>query len=251
MQKIFKAGRALLDAVVETTEDAANAAKTRVADELDSFVQQNQTKKREKSMKITEKVPYKDAGEIVILPKGANIPMADHTQIACGIEWDEVKTGADFDADVSCLIVRADKTKNEMIYYGALESACKSILHTGDNLTGADDAVAGVAVNEDDETIGVDLSTLGAEVEKVVFFVNIHQAKQKNQNFGTSGTMQARLYDAESAHIFMEADLMEDNSTSTSMLIGEFYRKDGAWKYKNLAQGGNQTLQDFADAYKA
>ena len=251
MEKIFKAGRALLSAVVETTEDAVESAKTKVADELGSFVNKNQSKER-KSMKITAKVPFKNDGAIVILEKGANIAVAaDITKVACGIEWDEVTTGADFDADVSCILVNTDKSKNEMIYYGALESKCKSVLHTGDNLTGADDAVVGVAVNEDDETIGLDLSTLAPEIEKVVFFVNIHQAAQKNQNFGTSGTMGARLYNADTAEIFMEADLMEDNATQNSMVIGEFYRKDGAWKYKNMAQGGKQTLQEFADSYKA
>ncbi len=251
MNKIFKAGRALLDAVKETAEDAAVAAKTRAADEVASFVDKNKTKERE-SMKITEKVPFKADGAIVILEKGANIAVASTiTSVACGIEWDEVTTGADFDADVSCILVNTDKSKNEMIYYGALESKCKSVLHTGDNLTGADDAVEGVDVNEDDETLGVNLSTLDASVEKVVFFANIHQAAEKNQNFGTTGTMRARLYDAVTAEVFMEADLMEDNATQTSIVIGEFYRKDGAWKYKNMAQGGKQTLQEFANSYKA
>lgn len=115
MDKIFKAGRALLDAVKETAEDAAVAAKTRAADEVASFVDKNKTKERE-SMKITEKVPFKADGAIVILEKGANIAVASTiTSVACGIEWDEVTTGADFDADVSCILVNTDKSKNEMI----------------------------------------------------------------------------------------------------------------------------------------
>ena len=253
MKKIFKAGRALLDAVKETASDVAEEAKTKVADEISSFVDKNKTNTKErKTMKITEKVPFKADGAIVILEKGANISIAAAiATVACGIEWDEVTTGADFDADVSCILVNTDKSKNEMIYYGKLESDCKSALHTGDNLTGADDAVAGVAVNEDDETIGLNLSTLDTSIEKVVFFANIHKAADKGQNFGTTGTMRARLYDAETAEVFMEADLMEDNATQTSIVIGEFYRKDGAWKYKNMAQGGKQTLQEFADSYKA
>ena len=96
----------------------------------------------------------------------------------------------------------------------------------------------------------IDLISLDAEVEKVVLFVNIHDAAARNQNFGSSGTVGARLYDNESAHIFMEADLMEDNATDTSMVVGEFYRKDAVWKYKNIAQGGKQTLSEFANSYK-
>ncbi len=255
LKTIREAAKGLVDAIADAGEQVVDNAKSKVADEVASFVDRNKTKDpkgKGNHMEITAKVPFKNEGELVILPKGGNISVAAAiTIIACGIEWDEVKTGPAFDADVSCLLVRTDKSKNEMIYYGALTSKCHSVEHTGDNLTGADDAVSGVDVNEDDETILVNLSKLDADVEKVVFFTNIHDAANRSQNFGTTGTMGARLYNNEDAHIFMEADLMEDNSTNTSMLIGEFYRKDTAWKYKNMAQGGNQTLQEFADSYKA
>ena len=261
MQKIKKALKALKDAVTETAEEAVDSAKTAMANEVSSFVDKNKTEKRESNMSqivVTDKVPFKDAGEIVVLEKGANIAVAAAlTTVAIGLEWDETAPGQpEFDGDVSALIVRADKSKNELVYYGStvggkIQSKCGHVIHTGDNLTGADDAVAGVAVNEDDETMVVDLTKLDTDIEKVVFFVNIHGAAQKNQNFGSSGAVGARLYDNETAHIFVEADLMEDNATDTSMVVGEFYRKDGAWKYKNLAQGGKLTLQEFANSYKA
>lgn len=250
MRKIKQAFNSLVQAVKETSTEAVASVRQIVSNEVETFVEKNKTK-RGLMIQITEKVPFKNTGEIVILPKGANITIENTIKkVGCGIEWDEVKVGRDFDADVSCLLVREDVTKNEAIYYGALKSKCGNVQHTGDNLTGADDAVAGVAVNEDDETIYLDLEHLPTDIIKVVFFVNIYDAKNKNQNFGTTSTMQARLYDGETAHIFMEADLMEDNATHTSMIIGEFYRRDNNWKYKNMAQGGNQTLTEFMNSYK-
>lgn len=259
MQKIKEAAAALINAVVDTATDAVETAKTSIADEVSSFVDQNKSHEGEgKSMiTVTDKVPFKDAGEIVVLPKGANLEVTGHETVCIGLEWDETAPGQpEFDGDVSCLIVRTDKTQNELVYYGSkvgdqIQSKCGHIIHTGDNLTGADDAVAGVDVNEDDETMVVELTKLDDAVEKVVFFVNIHNAAQKNQNFGSSGAVGARLYDNETAHIFVEADLMEDNATDTSMVVGEFYRKNGVWKYKNLAQGGTLTLSEFANSYKA
>ena len=196
-------------------------------------------------------VPSVVAGAVVVLEKGANIAIEDTiNSIGCGIEWDEVTTGVGFDADVSCLLVDNDGP-NELVYYGNLKSKTDAVLHTGDNLTGADDAISGVAVNEDDETIFVQLTDLPDSVDKVIFFVNIHDAASKGQNFGTSGAMQARLYDIDTGNVFMTADLMEDNATQTSMVVGEFYRRNGSWKYKNMAQGGKQTIQDFTSSYEA
>jgi len=235
----LKVGSSKVDATLNNMADAVDSANN------------SMKSKGNRMIEVTSKVPFKDNGEIVVLEKGANITVATELKkVACGIEWDEVKTGPDFDADVSCLIIREDTSKNELVYYGQLTSKCGAIEHTGDNLTGADDAVEGVAVNEDDETIVVDLTKLTTDTTKVVFFTNIHAASSRNQNFGTTGTMGARLYNADDAHIFMEADLMEDNATQTSIIIGEFYRKDAGWKYKNMAQGGKQELSDFANSYK-
>jgi len=257
MKKITKALKNLGSAIASTGKEVAQEARTTLADGVESFVNNNKSLKGHKMIEIIEKVPFKNENEIVVLEKGANLTVAaETTKVGCGIEWDEVTTGVDFDADVSCLLVKEDTSKNELIYYGTnkvngeIASSCGSVLHTGDNLTGADDAVEGVAVNEDDETIYVDLAKLPADVKKVVFFVNIYGAENKKQNFGTTGTMGARLYDGATAHIFMEADLMEDNATQTSMIIGEFYRKDAGFKYKNMAQGGKQTLTEFANSYK-
>ena len=193
MKKIFNAFKALGNAVIETADEAADAAKTAVADEISEFTDKNKTKKRENNMStivVTPKVPYKEAGEIVVLAKGANLEVSTAITTVCiGIEWNETPEGQpEFDGDVSCLIVRKDKKQNELVYYGSkvngeIQSKCGHIIHTGDNLTGADDAVPGVDVNEDDETMVLELAELDAEVEKVVMFVNIHDAKARKQNF--------------------------------------------------------------------
>ncbi len=249
-----------IDKLKNAANKLADKAMERVADGLNTVSEliegdKPQGKQMLKDIVVADKpVPAVKEGAIVVLEKGANIAIeAAIETIGCGIEWDEVTTGSDFDADVSCLLVDTDGA-NELVYYGMLQvggkliTKCGSVYHTGDNLTGADDAVEGVAVNEDDETIYAQLSNLPTSVDKVIFFVNIYQASQKGQNFGTTGTMKARLYDVDTGEVFMEADLMEDNATQTSMIVGEFYRKENGWKYKNMAQGGKQTVQEFVNS---
>ncbi len=267
MYKILNAARNLVDAVQQTAEETTTSLKADLLGRAESFIAKQKGKPMiiDNSTKLGDievndiPVPSKEEGEIVVLEKGANLNLSDelvNTPIGCSIEWDEVKFGHEFDVDVSCLLVAHDGP-NELVYFGTkhpsgkLMSKCESVLHTGDNLTGADDAVEGVAVNEDDETIFVKLSQLPTSVDKVVFLVNIYNAEIKGQTFGTTSTMQARLYDVPTGHIFMEANLMENNAINRSMIIGEFYRNEGGWKYKNIALGsGNSSLQALVDAYK-
>ena len=253
---LSKVGDKLLNKVADTIDDVG---------EVIDRTSQGKIMKVDNSTKVADidvnkiVVPTKTEGEIVVLAKGANMNLSDDivtTPIACGIEWDEVKVGPDFDADVSCILVDNDGA-NELIYFGTpktdgkILSKCKSVFHTGDNLTGADDAVPGVATNEDDETIFVKLSDLPASVDKVVFLINIYGGESKGQTFGTTSTMQARLYDVPSGNVFMEADLMENNATNRAMVVGEFYRNESGWKYKNLSTGSNDSsLQKLVDAYK-
>ena len=53
-----------------------------------------------------------------------------------------------------------------VIYFGHLKSNCGSVTHTGDNRTGDGDG--------DDEQILVDLSKVPADIDKLVFVVNIY-----------------------------------------------------------------------------
>src|SRR5436305_15036407 len=62
------------------------------------------------------------------------------------------------------------------IFSNTLRSPDGSVEHTGDNLAGEGEG--------DDEMIKVNLASVPAEVDKVVFPVSIYDAESRGQNFG-------------------------------------------------------------------
>lgn len=106
-----------------------------------------------------------------------------------------------------------------------------------DNLTGEG---AG-----DDERIFVDLSAIPADVDAVMFGVNIYQAKQKAQSFGMVQNAFMRIYDTaapQKEHI--RYDLTEDYSGNTAILFGKLYRHNGEWKFQAIGQGVNGDINE-------
>ena len=59
----------------------------------------------------------------------------------------------------------------------------------GDNLTGAGDG--------DDEQIIVDLQRVPQNYDKIIFVVNIYQARERNQQFGMIQNAFIRIVDAD------------------------------------------------------
>ncbi len=116
-------------------------------------------------------------GQKIDLTKGGSGRLR---KIMVGLGWDEAQQskGGFFspkpqpiDCDASAILcgangrVISNKASETCIYYGNLKHYSGAIVHQGDNLTGEGDG--------DDEQIMVDISKMPAQVEKVVFVVNI------------------------------------------------------------------------------
>ncbi len=98
----------------------------------------------------------------------------------------------------------------------------------GDNLTGAGEG--------DDEQILVDLSSLPDQFDKLVFVVNIYQAKQRKQHFGMVENAFIRICDAETNQELCKYNLSENYDNMTAMVFGELYRYKGEWKFSAIGQ---------------
>ena len=118
------------------------------------------------------------------LSKGQKISLEKEApglkKVIIGLGWDTKNsdTGADFDLDASCVMLNSNGkliSDSHFIFYNNLKSPDGSVIHTGDNLTGAGDG--------DDEQIKVDLAKVGADVSKIIFVVTIHDADSRKQNF--------------------------------------------------------------------
>src|SRR5690348_16009105 len=122
---------------------------------------------------------------VIQLQKGQKIDLAKTSpglsRAVIGLGWD-IKSydgGSDFDLDASAFLLDANgkcTKETDFIFYNNLQSPCESVLHTGDNRTGAGDG--------DDEQLVVDLKKVPADVHKIAITVTIYDGEGRNQNFG-------------------------------------------------------------------
>lgn len=186
------------------------------------------------------------------LTKGARINLSKAapslTVVKLGLGWNANKfTGASFDLDASAFILKTDAEGNNklvsdkhFVFYGNFSDPTKSVVHSGDNLTGDGDG--------DDEVITVDLTKLPDEVTEVSLVVNIYQAQSRKQNFGMVTNSYVRLFDTNNTEIAKYC-LEDEFSTETSVQFGSLYKKDGQWLFKAVGQGFDKGLDEFIVAY--
>ena len=171
------------------------------------------------------------------------------SEVFVGLGWDTniTDTGGDFDIDASVFLVGSNEklvSDNHFIFYNNLTSpdANKSVEHLGDNRTGAGEG--------DDEVIKVNLKQVPPEVNKIVMTVTIHDAEEKQQNFGQVQNAFVRVVNAENSKEVVRYDLTEEFSIETALIMAELYRKDGEWRVNAVGAGYQGGLQALLDRYQ-
>ncbi len=183
----------------------------------------------------------------ISLQKGQRIDLtkgnAGLSKLMVGLGWDPVQVkksffglggGApDIDCDASVLMLENDRftEKQNLIYFGNLNSNCGSIKHTGDNLTGAGDG--------DDEQILVDLQKVPQHITKLVFVVNIYDCKRRKQDFGMIENAFIRVVNMNDKQELIKFNLTENYSGKTSLIVAEIYRHGNEWKFAAVGTGTN------------
>ena len=184
----------------------------------------------------------------VNLQKGQKISLVKEgsgglKKIMVGLGWDEVEQKRrlfapkpqDIDCDASVILCGKDgkvvgqDPKQCCVYFGNLRHSSGAIVHQGDNLTGGGDG--------DSEQIMVDLPDIPANVDKLVFVVNIYDANVKNQHFGMIRNAYIRIVDTGNRTEICRYNLSEDYSGMTGVIVGELYRHENEWKFNAIGQG--------------
>lgn len=170
------------------------------------------------------------------------------SEVFIGLGWDvkSTDTGYDFDLDSSVFLLSANEkliSDSHFIFYNNLTSPepDKSVQHLGDNLTGVGEG--------DDEVIKINLKKVPADVQKMVVTVTIHEAQQRNQNFGQVQNAFVRIVNAHTKQEAVRYDLVEDYSIETALIMAELYRKDGEWRLNAVGAGYQGGLKSLLDRY--
>lgn len=168
------------------------------------------------------------------------------TEVLLGLGWDTQRYdgSSDFDIDASVFLVGANgqcRNEKDFIFYNNLQSADGSVRHLGDNLTGAGDG--------DDEQVSINLKNVPSDVERIVFTVTIHEANERNQNFGQINNAFVRLVNQTTNTELMRFDLGEDFSIETAVVFAELYRHGTEWKFNAIGAGYQGGLNALVNQY--
>jgi tellurium resistance protein TerD len=195
------------------------------------------------------------------LQKGQTISLEKEapglSKVIMGLGWDIKKApgsggffsklfstpDAAFDLDAACLMLNPGGKNEFMVYYSNLKSPDGSINHSGDNLTGAGEG--------DDEQIIVDLKSVPANIQKLIFAVTIFQAKERKQDFGQVENAFVRMVNASNNNEIARYNLSSSYPGMTSMILAEVTREGNGWKMAALGESSKAgSLHEVAEQYK-
>ena len=185
-------------------------------------------------------------GQSVRLEKSGGGSLSKTTM---GIGWDVRKAkglgkffgggGGEIDLDASCLLFDANRQLLDSVWFRQLKSADGSIVHTGDNRTGAGDG--------DDEQIIVELTLLPASVSALVFTVNSFQG----DTFDRIENAYCRLVDTTTGAELARYDLTGSGS-HTGQVMAKLTRGSGGWDMKAIGERTTgRTFHDMMPAIRA
>ena len=161
-------------------------------------------------------------GQKISLDKEAGVTL---TRIIMGLAWDAVKAkgflgfggkAREVDLDASCIVFDEQGKATDVVWFQQLKSRDGSIVHTGDNRTGAGD--------DDDEQIIVDLTRVPANVKSLVFTVNSFTG----QNFSQIQNATCRIVNASDNKEVARFNLSALGSHN-AQIMAKLYRHGGEW----------------------
>ncbi|KMS56221.1 tellurium resistance protein TerZ [Novosphingobium barchaimii LL02] len=186
---------------------------------------------------------------MVSLQKGQSVRLEKSgggslTRVSMGLGWDVRKAkglfakltgggGGEVDLDASCLLFDAQRNLLDQVWFRQLASHDGSIVHSGDNRTGAGDG--------DDETINVDLTRLPANVQTLLFTVNSFLG----DSFDRIDNAYCRVVDSTNSKELARYDLT-GSGTHTGQIMAKVVRVGEGWEMKALGERTTgRTFQDM------
>lgn len=166
---------------------------------------------------------------VVSLEKGQKVDLGKSgsgglSRVFMGLGWDPVekrglfggKKKIDVDLDASAVVFDSGGAIVDVVFFNKLNSDCGSIVHEGDNLTGAGDG--------DDEVINVDLAMLPSNVETIVFTVSSYRGHTLDMIENAS----CRLVDKSTGKELANYNL-SGMDAHTALVMAKLSRKGGQW----------------------
>ncbi len=169
--------------------------------------------------------------------------------ITLGLGWDAAEpkgffgkllgSTPDIDLDASCFMLDKNRQSLDLVWFQQLSSKCGNIKHSGDNRTGDGDG--------DDESITVNLNSIGNDVDSLVFTVNSFT----DQDFSQVKNAYCRIIDTIKNEEIARISL-SDQGKHTGLVMAYLKRQGGGWNFTavgSVARG--RTAKDLFNEARA
>ncbi|MEV5874586.1 TerD family protein [Streptomyces sp. NPDC052101] len=163
------------------------------------------------------------------MPKGSNTPVPT-TGLRVELGW---RSGPGVpDADASALLLATGKVRSDgdFVFYNQPGHASGAVRHEGKRTTGG-----GVT-----DTLSVDLARVEGAIERIVL-----AASADGGTFGQVPGLYIEVTDAASGRSVARFD-SPGATVETAFVLGEFYRRQGGWKFRAVGQGYSSGLEGLA-----
>lgn len=163
------------------------------------------------------------------MSKGSNVPVPT-TALRVELGW---RTGPGVpDADASALLLVGGKVRSDadFVFYNQPQHSSGAVRHEGKRTDGG----------RVTDTLLVDLARVEPTVETVVL-----AASADGGTFAQIPDLFIEVRDAAQGAVAARFD-SEGATVETAFVLGEFYRRQGAWKFRAVGQGYDSGLEGLA-----
>ncbi|MFE7624684.1 TerD family protein [Streptomyces sp. NPDC057509] len=169
-------------------------------------------------------------GASMTMQKGTNVPVAAQA-VRVELGWRTAPGTPDVDAS-ALLLLSSGKVRDDadFVFYNQPAHASGAVRHEGKRTAG------GAAT----DTLAVDLARVEPAVDRVVL-----AASADGGTFGRVSGLYVRLMDASNGAELARFD-SSDATVETAFILGELYRRQGAWKFRAVGQGYDSGLEGLA-----
>ncbi|MFF8100340.1 TerD family protein [Streptomyces sp. NPDC016640] len=166
------------------------------------------------------------------MPKGSNTPVPS-TALRADVGW---RSGPGVpDADASALLLTGGRVRSDsdFVFYNQPAHSSGAVRHEGKRDTGG----------RVTDTLLVDLTRVEPGIETVLL-----AASCDGGAFGQVPELYVEVRDAGDGTVAARFD-SAGATTETAFVLGEFYRRQGAWKFRAVGQGYSSGLEGLATDY--
>ncbi|MGQ4384079.1 TerD family protein, partial [Streptomyces sp. SAS_270] len=166
------------------------------------------------------------------MPKGSNVPVPT-SALRVELGW---RAGPGVpDADASALLLVSGKVRSDgdFVFYNQPAHSSGAVRHLGKQNTGG----------QVTDSLLVDLARVEPAVETVIL-----AASSDGGAFGQVPGLYIQVLDDQQGTQVARFD-STDASVETAFVLGEFYRRQGAWKFRAVGQGYSSGLEGLATDY--